>query len=115
MVWGTFLDTQLPFGQESAPIIFTALADAPEWIVRQQGVRFLYHYLDDYITLGAPNSTDQANLSKLSDCCSRLRVPITLEKCEGPTTCLGIEIDMQALELCLPVDKLIRVQTTVKE
>ena len=76
-------------------------------------VRFFYHYLDDYITLGAPDSTEcQANLSKLSDCCGRLGVPIALEKCEGPTTCLiflGIEIDTQALELRLPADKLIRV------
>ena len=31
----TFLDTWLPFGLRSAPIIFTALADALEWIVRQ--------------------------------------------------------------------------------
>ena len=45
-------------------------------------------------------------------------MPIALEKCEGPTTCLiflGIEIDTQALELRLPADKLIRVQTTVRE
>ena len=50
MQWGgrTFLDTQLPFGLRSALIIFTALADTLEWIVRQQGVRFLYHYLDGY-------------------------------------------------------------------
>ena len=54
----TFLDTRLPFGLRSAPIIFTALADALEWIVKQQGVRYLYHYLDDYITLGEPNSTE---------------------------------------------------------
>ena len=47
---GTFLETWLPFGP-------TALADALEWIVKQQGIRFLYHYLNDYInTLGAPRS-----------------------------------------------------------
>ena len=95
------------------------MADALEWIVRQQGLRFIYHYLNDYITLGALDSTEcQANLSKLSDCCSRLGVLIIVENCKGSATCLifsGIEIDTQALELCLPVDKLIRVQTTVRE
>ena len=115
----TFLDTRLPFGLRSAPIIFTALADALEWIVKQQGVRYLYHYLDDYITLGEPNSTEcQANLDKLLECCGTLGVPIAQEKCEGPTTCLtflGIEIDTQALELRLPADKLNRVQMTVRE
>ena len=41
-----------------------ALADVLEWLVRQQRVRFLYHQLDDYITLGALDSTQcQANLS----------------------------------------------------
>ena len=33
----TFLDTRLPFGLWSAPIIFMALADAIEWIVKQRG------------------------------------------------------------------------------
>ena len=95
------MDTRLPFGLRSAPVIFTALADALEWIVKQQGVKVLYHYLahylDNYITLGKPNSTEcQANLEKMSDCCSRLGIPIAQEKCESSTTCLtylGIEID----------------------
>ena len=42
-------------------------------------------------------------------------MPIALEMCEGLTTCLGIESDTQALELCLPVGKLNRVQMTVRE
>ena len=33
---GTFLDIRLPFRLRSAPIIFTALADVLEWIVKQQ-------------------------------------------------------------------------------
>ena len=67
----TFINTRLPFELRSALVIFTALADALEWIVKQQGVKFLYHYLDDYITLGKPNSTEyQANLEKMSDCYS---------------------------------------------
>ena len=35
-----FVDTVLPFGLRSAPKIFTALADALEWVIRQTG-RFL--------------------------------------------------------------------------
>ena len=39
MMWkhSLFVDTALPFGLRSAPKIFTALADAAEWMVRQQG------------------------------------------------------------------------------
>ena len=51
------VDACLPFGLRSAPLIFTALADGLEWIVRQQGVHFIYHYLDDYIMLALWNTT----------------------------------------------------------
>ena len=43
-----FVDTVLPFGLWSAPKIFTAVADAVEWIARANGVGHLFHYLDDF-------------------------------------------------------------------
>ncbi len=42
------IDTALPFGLRSAPKIFTAVADVVEWIVKQEGVGFAIHNLDDY-------------------------------------------------------------------
>lgn len=44
-----YIDTALPFGLRSAPKIFTALADAIEWIARRNGAQFVIHYLDDSI------------------------------------------------------------------
>ena len=35
-----FLDTALPFGLRSAPKIFTAVADAAQWILQQRGYRW---------------------------------------------------------------------------
>ncbi len=49
----TFLDTVLPFGLRPAPKVFNALADALQWVALGRGVSCLFHYLDDYITLGA--------------------------------------------------------------
>ena len=51
MAWdkSLFIDTTLPFGLRSAPKIFTAVADAAEWIARQQGVTTILHYLDDFL------------------------------------------------------------------
>ena len=45
MSWngGLYLDTVLPFGLRSAPIIFSALADALKWAVLQAGVESLLH------------------------------------------------------------------------
>ena len=53
MIWegAIFIDTAFQFGLWSAPKIFTAIADAVEWIVRQQGVEFIMHYLDDFLVV----------------------------------------------------------------
>ena len=47
-----FVDMALPFGLRSAPLIFRALANMVEWILKiNYGVDFLLHYLDDFHTL----------------------------------------------------------------
>ena len=54
MVWegALYIDTVLPFGLRSALKIFNAVADAVEWIVCQQGVSTVFHYLDDFLIVG---------------------------------------------------------------
>ena len=56
MMWNNqlFVDTVLPFGLRSAPNIFSAVADALEWILTQQGVSHSIHYLDDFFTAHLP-------------------------------------------------------------
>ena len=56
LVWENelYMDSVLPFGLRSAPKIFTAIADALEWVAKNCGITFLEHFLDDYITAGAP-------------------------------------------------------------
>ncbi len=101
----TFIDTVLPFGLRSAPKVFTALADALQWVANSRGVTHLYHYLDDYITLGAPGSHKcKANQQSSLQVCRELRVPVAADKYEDPTTCLeflGIVVDTVAMELRL--------------
>ena len=41
-----YVDGMLPFGLHSAPKIFTAIANALEWVARQRGVPEIDHYLD---------------------------------------------------------------------
>ena len=83
----TFVDAMLPFGLRSAPKIFTAVADAVEWCVRQQGVCGIDHYLDDFIIISPPDS-DMCGvaLQILEDECSALGVTLAPEKKEGPST-----------------------------
>ena len=72
-----YIDTQLPFGLSSAPVLFNAYADGLEWIVRSKGVKFILHYLDDFLVLGSSESKEcQSALDTLKDCCQMLGVPL---------------------------------------
>ena len=53
-----FIDTVLPFGLRSAPKLFSAVADALQWIIRSRGPRFVFHYLDDFALVGEPGSEE---------------------------------------------------------
>ena len=108
MQWNghVFVDGMFPFGLQSAQKILNAVADALEWCVAREEVQEIYHYLDDFATIGPPNS-DQCswNLHTLQTVCNDLGVPLADEKQAGPATTiefLGIIIDTIQQELRLP-------------
>ena len=114
MVWenSLFIDTTLPFGPglRLAPKIFTAVADAAEWIARQQGVTTILHYLDDFLVIGHPGSAEcMANVTLLLSVFEQLGIPVAVDKLEGPApviTFLGIELDTIEGITRLPTRKL---------
>lgn len=116
---GIYIDTVLPFGLRSAPKIFSAVADALEWVLLEQGVSLLLHYLDDFLTMGKANSTEcQNNLELILRICKFLGVPLKVEKLEGPTMVLiflGIILDTLKLEIRLPTDKLEELKKLIME
>ena len=120
VVWqgSHYVDAMLPFGLRSAPKIFTALADALEWCIRQHSVPFIDHYLDDFIIVGPPHSDVCARaLAALEEECAQLGVPLAPEKKEGPSTCitfLGIQIDTESGQLSLPQEKLTRLKQDIE-
>ena len=68
-----FIDAQLPFGLRSAPIIFSAVADA---LANNQGITFCLHYLDDFLTVGSAASHECShNMGILTTTCALLGVP----------------------------------------
>ena len=105
-----YIDQILSFGLRSAPKIFNSVADALEWIVRARGAKLTYHYLDDFVVIGMPASSECArSLETLLDACKELGIPVAAHKCTGPTTCLvflGIQIDTVSMEITLPEEKL---------
>ena len=72
------------------------------------------HYLDDYLILGPPDSSEcQRSLKRMLNCCKRLGIPIAQHKTEGPWTVLvflGIELNTRDSILRLPEEKLQRLQ-----
>ena len=101
-----YIDLRLPFGLRSSPYLFNRLADAFEWLLKNN-----YHiYLDDYFTVGPANSSVCAhNVKTILHVASQVGIPLAPNKLEGPTTrlvFLGILIDTTCMETSLPNDKL---------
>ena len=105
-----FVDTTLPFWLRSATKIFTAVADAGEWIVKHRGVHF--------ILIVAPNlSACARDIMIMLNTFAELGLPVVENKLEGPGTCLtflGIELDAVRLEMQLPREKLLDLQQTMQ-
>ena len=102
-----YCDCMLPFGLRSAPKLFTAVADALEWVIRKQGgVTSVAHYLDDFIVLGRSESDECASgLWALMQTCDHLGVPLAQGISEGPSTTLtflGIEMKHSCLHYFAP-------------
>ena len=116
MLWHkqVYIDKCLPFGLRSAPKLFNILTDLVSWITGQHGVSCMLDYLDDFLLMGPPHSSDcQQDLDTFIQLCSYLGIPLASETIEGPTTSLsflGITIDTSQMEMRLPKDKLARIQ-----
>ena len=106
-----YYDLVLPFGLRSAPFIFNQVADAFQWICREEfGISDLIHLLDDFLTAGPPASDIcSRRLEIILAACTYLGIPVAEEKTEASTTSLtflGIHLDTDLLEARLPDDKL---------
>ncbi len=105
-----FVDGTLPFGLRSAPLLFTALGDAVEWVAKRKGASWLQHYIDDFVTVGRAGSGECAqSMEAFKEACAVLGMPLDAKKEEGPAevlTFLGIELDTRKLEVRLPRERL---------
>ena len=113
-----YIDTQLPFGLRSAPMLFNAYADALERILHNEGISRVIHYLDDFLVVGSSADECESFLSCMLRICDMLGVPLAADKIEGPSTeltFLGIRLNTVTMEACLPDDKLTRLQSELCE
>ena len=108
MEWnGTvFMDRTLPFGPRSAPLLFTAMGDAIEWIAKSSSAGWPRHFIDDFVTVGAAGAGECAHtMLKFKETCSMLGMLLDEKKEEGPAEVLpflGMELDCRKGEVRLP-------------
>ena len=111
------IDTALPFGLRSAPKIFTVVADGLQWILSNRGVGPSLHYLDNFLFVGPPQSSQcRESLQLAVAVCQELGVPLASDKLVGAIQklqFLGNTLDTVNLELHLPVEKLVRLKVLV--
>ena len=101
-----YVDTVLPFGLRSAPKIFTAVADAFHWVVLQAGMEYMFHYVDDFITIASTNKKCQEAMQTVHTVGIRTRSTDGAQEDGGSGTFFGVEIDTVAMEAWLPQEKL---------
>ena len=77
-----YIDTCLPFGLHSAPFIFNQLSVAIHWILQHKySVSHLLHYLDNFFTAGAPDTSEcQNNLKAMLSYVRRLMLLSSLPR-----------------------------------
>ncbi len=106
----TYVDGTLPFGLRSAPLLFTAVGDAIEWIATRKGASWLRHYIDDFVAVGSKGTNECAEaMTAFKETCQWLGMPLDESKEEGPSevlTFLGLVIDTVKMEVRLPQEKL---------
>ena len=113
-----YVDATLPFGLRSAPLMFTALGYAVEWIAKARGVGWLCHYIDDFVAVGAPGSLQcGATLAVLKETWRCLGMPLDPSKEKGPAQVLpflGVELDTVQCEARLLQAKLKELMEKVR-
>jgi len=113
-----YVDRMLPFGLRSAPKIFSAVADAVQWILQKKGVVKGLHYLDDFVLVASSRASADRQKHTLLWLFEHLGIPIESAKLEGPAICLtflGIEVDTVSFQLCLPRFKLTELMDCLQQ
>jgi len=105
-----YLSTVLPFGLRSSPKLFNDFAEAARYIMIDRGAQYVDHYLDDFITVGAPNTSEcQDNLDLMLQVCKDVGFAVNPKKVHSASSeleFLGIIIDTKKMELRISEDRL---------
>ena len=63
-----YVDTRLPFGLRSAPLLFSA---AIEWAAKESRFEHVFHYMDDFVVLARPAALSVKGACGASSKCAK--------------------------------------------
>jgi len=75
---------------KSAPLIFSVVEDTLDWNMKKDGVLWVAHYIDNLVTVGAPESNECCtNTRIMHEVCDELGMPTMQDWDEGSATVLS--------------------------
>jgi hypothetical protein len=114
-----YVSTVLPFGLRSSPKLFNNFAEAAKWIMKERGAGYVDHYLDDFITVATPQSSEcQNNLETMLTVCAELGFAVNPQKVVPACTeleFLGIVIDTDKMELRISDERLTEIKSELDQ
>ena len=116
--WKSADRQSVAFGLRSALKIFSAVADAVEWILGNNGIRKKLHYIDDIILVAKSLISAERQNYILLSVFRKLNIPMEESKLEGLSPYLSslcIEVDTASFQLHLPRDKLANLKFSLSD
>ena len=104
-----YFDKCLPMGARSSCQLFEKFSTSLEFIAKKLGVKFMLHYLDDFIFLNHSYDKCLEDLNLFLKICNDIRVPLAPEKTILPVQnieFLGFELDTNCQIIRLPEEKI---------
>ena len=112
-----FVDKCLPFGVSISCTIFQRFSDAVAHIVSTKSGRRTINYLDDYLFVAFLKMLCDQQIKLFLEVCADINFPVSMEKTiwgETWVIFLGLLIDRRRRLICLPKEKILRVQKLIQ-
>ena len=104
-----FIGCALPFRASISCSIFGDVATLIHWLAERRTAHKFIHYLDDFFTVHKYATVCKQIMSIFKQVCSKINMPIALEKSQGPATIiefLGLTLDTSLMVIRVQPDKL---------
>lgn len=103
-----YIERFLPFGLRTSPFIFDLFAKGLHWMLLNEGLKYILHYLDDFLGIIPPDEDAKPYTETFDSLCETLGLKVNKKKDKLHTIVdfLGIELDTNSMQARLPEEKL---------